>query len=535
VPSSFQSLEELATRVLPRILTQVCRDPGSPFFGAWDRNWWHYKIRDFPSIILQQGGYALHLAADCQPTPSSSNALRQLAAASARFWNQRAIRHGAFEEYYPYEQGYPPLAFSTLAMAKLARDGVIDPTEIRPGLAIAARQLIDRFEPQAVNQQVAGTAAAAMIHKVCPDLIDPSALSSLIDRTLATQHDEGWFPEYDGPDLGYLTVTMDCLWDLFDATGDTRIPDALHRATEFIAWFTDAPPHRAGMHNSRNTDYFVPYALARLAQTPGSIQVTARRVFDTLFHNAASPGHFLNPTDDRYWCHYIGASVFRTLTLSSNSGWDLQSRPACPPPFESAPLPPPPSHRPGSGHIRLSAGTSNTLVSTRKGGIFSHCPSDGAETSDFGWMVRNGGAEWVTHWWSDSWKVETSGDRVLIQGPLVPHSEHASSPLKHAILRAGSFLLGRHLIRILKRLLIFKKPATDLHFRREISFDSTRLTVRDEITGLSPAHQVVPAPRASKRHVASADSYHPEDLLRPESRASSTHRTPTTFTAESTF
>ena len=79
-----------------------------------------------------------------------------IAAASARFWNARAQKHYAFEEYYPWEQGYPPLAFATLAVAKLADQGVVAVEDVRDGLRIAARQLRTRFEAQAGNQQVAG-------------------------------------------------------------------------------------------------------------------------------------------------------------------------------------------------------------------------------------------------------------------------------------------------------------------------------------------------------------------------------------------
>src|SRR3712207_9393004 len=100
---------------MPRILTQVCRDPTSPLYGCADRNWWHYKIRDFSSIILQQAGYALHLAGTLPEWSRDRPALDALAAGSARFWNARAQKHYAFEEYYPWEQGYPPLAFATLA------------------------------------------------------------------------------------------------------------------------------------------------------------------------------------------------------------------------------------------------------------------------------------------------------------------------------------------------------------------------------------------------------------------------------------
>lgn len=57
------ALTAAAERLVPRILTQVCRDPNSVCYGAFDRDWWHYRIRDFPSIILQQGGmkYAYEL------------------------------------------------------------------------------------------------------------------------------------------------------------------------------------------------------------------------------------------------------------------------------------------------------------------------------------------------------------------------------------------------------------------------------------------------------------------------------------------
>lgn len=57
-----QTLEYVARRELPRILTQFCRDPNNKAFGCVDRNWWHYKIRDFPSIILQQAALTIHIA-----------------------------------------------------------------------------------------------------------------------------------------------------------------------------------------------------------------------------------------------------------------------------------------------------------------------------------------------------------------------------------------------------------------------------------------------------------------------------------------
>jgi hypothetical protein len=84
--------------------------------------------------------------------------------------------------------------------------------------------------------------------------------------------------------------------------------------------------------------------------------------------------------------------------------------------------------------------------------------------------------------------------------------------MKHLVLRLGAKLAGRRLIRLLKRLLVFRRPGGRVFFSRKIEFGASGALVVDELSGLDADAEVVRAPRASKRHVASADSYHPEDL-----------------------
>ena len=76
--------------LLPRILTQVCRDKFSPLYGSFDRNWWHYKIRDFSSLILQQGGYSLYCYYKNSDEFKNNNVILNLIKASAYFWNKQA-------------------------------------------------------------------------------------------------------------------------------------------------------------------------------------------------------------------------------------------------------------------------------------------------------------------------------------------------------------------------------------------------------------------------------------------------------------
>jgi hypothetical protein len=502
------ALRQVARLWLPRLLTQVCRDPSSPHFGCCDRDWWHYHIRDFPSIILQQGGYALHLASQLGTQGKQREGLRKLAAAACCFWNARATRRGAFEEYYPWEQGYPPLAFSTLAVMKLVAEGVANVEEVRAGVAVASRQLQRRFESQAANQQVAGLAALAWCRKVLPDLVPETRFEPLVARTLALQTEEGWFEEYGGPDLGYLSVTVDCLWDLFDAAGDERFLTAIDRAVTCIKLFTAATPVGSiGMHNSRNTDYLVPYGLVRAAlqrPTTESVELVSR-----LLGGAGDPAHFLNAVDDRYVCHYIGQSLFRAVRL-------LEQSPQIPAveTAGSASAGQPTERLMQSGHfLRQTDAGEKLLVTLRKGGIFSH-HARGGWVCDFGWMVEAAGRRFISHWWSGDWQYGREESQLRVEGSLYEHKDIASTPGRHLALRIASFFAGRRLIGALKKKLIFEKARSQIGFRRTVKWSSDTIRVVDTFTNLPAAAEFLPAPRSSKRHVSSADWFHAEDFQR---------------------
>ena len=522
-------------RLVPRILTQACRDPNSPAYGAFDRDWWHYRIRDFPSVILQQGAYAVWLAGRLPGWEPRQEALAQLAAAACRFWNSRAVRRGAFEEYYPWEEGYAPLAFSTLAVMRLADAGVVPAADLRAGAARAARQLLARFEPEAANQQVAGLAALAWIAKVMPDLVPQAEFDALSRRTLALQDDEGWFEEYGGPDLAYLSVAMDRLWDLFDATGQPAYVAAAERALDFMAHYVPLTGASIGMQNSRNTDYILPYGLARFMTDRPAKRALAAALVRRLYAGILSPSHFLHAVDDRYLCHYTGHSFVRACLLFDGAeGIDalLESAPELAPAAEC--------WLPHCGHyIRggVPADRGYSLVcSLRKGGVLTAAKGT-ARVSDFGWVVESGGEQFVNHWWSRDWTFTRDRGAMSVRGFLMPHREQLSSPLKHAALRVLSFCFGHRLIPKLKSILIFKNRPSAFAFERRIEETDAGIVVRDRISGLPGGAQVRPAPRSSKRHVSSADSFHAEDLaLRDGVQMARTERLADgVFEAETTY
>lgn len=498
---------ELLEIQYPRLLSQVCRDENSPFYGCFDRNWWHYRIRDFASIMLQQGGYTLFNYSKLDSFQEHANQLSNIAWGAARFWNERAGKRGAFEEYYPWEKGYPPLAFSTLSIAKLVIDGEIEADEVRSGMKKAARQLEQRFEYQAGNQQVAGLSALAAIRKIDSSLVNEKKYLSQKKLTLSLQNTEGWYTEYDGPDLGYLSVTMDCLWDLYDFTEEKDYLVSAERAFEYLYEFIVRRNGGAGMHNARNTDYIVPYGICRFLQTKNLEQrKKSLYVLHALYYDIQAKSHFFYAIDDRYWSHYIGHSVVRAQLILNG----IKAEPGT---EEKVSLGIPFTYA-ESGYIfrQLNSEDYRLLVSPKKGGIFSIYKGNSTLASDYGWLVETGKKQLVSHWWSNNWKSKESGDTIEIRGNLFPHAEKTSTPFLHFGLRIFSFFFGSTLTKYLRNILIFKSKTSDYQFKRVIEIDSEKVIVTDEIKGRGVAYKTVRAPRASKRHVASADSWHFEEF-----------------------
>jgi hypothetical protein len=93
---------------LPRVLALPDRDPLSATRGYGDRQFWAWKLIDFPNGTLQGAvnGLSALLAADAFAAHVSKDAVEdrigEIQAATLRMMR----RDGSFEEALPYEQSY---------------------------------------------------------------------------------------------------------------------------------------------------------------------------------------------------------------------------------------------------------------------------------------------------------------------------------------------------------------------------------------------------------------------------------------------
>ncbi|MEM9246474.1 MAG: hypothetical protein AAGA67_12135, partial [Cyanobacteria bacterium P01_F01_bin.153] len=103
---------------IPKILTLGDRNPHSPTYGCFDRNYWQYKIIDFPSGMSQEFVWPLALAysLDCPDNPYFQEPkLKNWAAAGIQYAMESAHPDGSCDDYFPFERAGGAAAFSLLA------------------------------------------------------------------------------------------------------------------------------------------------------------------------------------------------------------------------------------------------------------------------------------------------------------------------------------------------------------------------------------------------------------------------------------
>jgi hypothetical protein len=291
-----------------RVLSQIDRDSNSPTFGCCDRNFWHYKMRDFPSAILQQAGLSLALLYSFNFDGNiyyRKEEIKDIAVASARFLSRIQHRDGSFDEYWPNEHGFPPTVFALNAACDIYSLLRLDDELIRDVIKRAANYISKTEEKAALNQEVAAVSALYKASVVLASKRLRSRALLRLKAPLKKQDEEGWFPEYGGADFAYLTVSLNFMADIYLLSEDEDAKGSMIRMIDFLKYFVHPDGSFGGDYGSRNTDYFLPFGFEVASGFHASAGEMISRMLSYSLKNY--------PVDDRYLCHYISPSFVKAL------------------------------------------------------------------------------------------------------------------------------------------------------------------------------------------------------------------------------
>lgn len=499
-------------KTAPKVLTQVDRDAHSMTYGSCDRNFWHLKIRDFSSAILQQTGLSLLLLNQLDFKDNiffKKDTMLDWAEATLYFWKKIQLRDGSFNEYYPNEHGFPPSAFSLYSACEIYKRLHIEDTNLIDVLEKTGHYLVNHIEMDACNQEIASITALYSLYTINRERWVLEGLNKKLDHILTLQSQEGWFAEYGGADIGYLSVSLDMLAEYYWMSRDERVIEPLNRMIDFIKYFVHPDRTIGGEYGSRNTTYFLPNGLEVMAQLGNRDAIAIK---DYLLKDAENPDFFMDSVDDRYCSHYLLHSFLRALQKEMECGIKVNEEPQLLPCQHDCV-----KNFIHSGISVIKKQNVYIVLGLRKGGVVKLYVDGTERFINCGYRVNYGNGKVAAMNWEDSrYQIEYLEEELFsarVSGYFNIVSLKVPTPFLHFGLRIAAKCAGSRIIGTLKSMIILVDKHSDIYFERKIIVKNDRLVIEDEIR--SP-HMIdlESAANFSLRHVASGKFFSVSDLTR---------------------
>lgn len=461
---------------IPHILGMVDRHKLSPTYGCFDRSYWHYRTASFPSGMFQE--FVLPLALVFRfPFPGGEeffghSRLRELVEAGIRFAARSSHRDGSCDDYFPYERALGAAAFSLYAMTesyKLLefRDSHILEFFKKRGGWLATHQESGRLS----NHQALVVLTLENLFILTGEERFHRAARERLRILLGWQSAEGWFPEYQGCDPGYLTATIDFLAKYESLSGDEEVRGALTRAIDFSAHFMHPGGAYGGEYGSRNTYIFFPHGLELSAR----FHPTALELADGYLSGLAR-GQRAYLDDDRMCAHLAYNHLQAYLDFQKERSGRVIGGMVPERDFTR--------YFPDSRLFVHRTAKRHLVVSGAKGGVVSLHVDGQLAYADSGLVARLSDGKVLVSHLVDDYQVLLGENSIEVQGHFGVARFRLARPDTQALFHLGMLLVGRwgsdSVRRLLQRLLILGKRRHPMRFRRSFHLGE-RVSLVDEI------------------------------------------------------
>lgn len=502
-----QRVADRALRDIPKLLTLQDRNPHSATYGCFDRNYWHYRIVDFPSGMTQE--FVLPLALVWRyAIPGNSfhqqPAIREWVAAGIRFAASSAYADGSCDDYFLYEKAAGAAVFSLYAAIRAIELCDLDADEFKPFLIRRGKWLATHKESGRLGNH------EALIANTLFRLADLTAdgwfeeqARRRLERLTTWRSSEGWFTEYDGAEPGYLTLTIAMLAEIDHMRPNLSQRGPIAGAVRFLHEIQPPDGWLGGEWSSRNTHNYFPHGVELCADWLQEACDLNTRAIQAL---EVGPEY----SDDRVVAHHCWSYLLTWLH------WR-----------DERPVPQPVGNGlsvfPEAGIVMERRGNDALLLATRKGGALRFYAKGRLVHADTGISLRVGDGPTariaVCHLTADDNTISVAPGSVVVSGAMAWAKTQRMTPLKQIGLRLFMMTIGRldpDLVRkLLQRLLIVGRDIAPFRFRRTVEWSADGLLIEDTIEALrgwSAVSTVGVGPAQGSIYTVMSKVWHPSQL-----------------------
>lgn len=476
---------------IPRLLGNQDRNPYSPTYGSFHRDYWLDKTSDFPDAVRQFGVQALALVYKHEfpgNVYKGHPLIRDWTIAGLDFWASIQHNDGSFDEFYPNERGWVgPTGFTTYASAeayRMLQDEI--PPDVSDRILSAIRKsavFISRGQSEEDHLANHYAMACLAVWKSYLVLGDPQLETSF--RGLWQEFlkyfnpEEGWTREYDGVDPGYLSATVSFLAKIYQDRPDPEMLKVLRSLVEFSSYFAYPDGFFGGTLGSRNTSHFYPHGYELLGDNIPMAAAVSEKMLQGLAQGKLVPPEIMS---DRYVVYRVPEYLQAYIDYKKRP----QQLPALPyerPPFTK--------YFPQSRVYCSTTEHKFVIANLAKGGVVRIFDRNEGTLliDDAGIIGRLADGRVVTSQWIDpKCECRTTSNGWQVRGSLhVVPSGKPFSPTTHFVFRAVLISLGwipkfSHLLKagIRRKLMLGQRP-TSINFERRFSFEDETIKLTDKI------------------------------------------------------
>jgi len=226
-------------------------------YGSFDRNYWNYKTIDFPAGMSQTNFYALALAYKinfknnlCFKNPI----IKDWCLAGIQNTIKITNSNGSINDYFPHEQAIGATCFVYISFIKTILLLNFEKADYKKYLRNTAKYIAESNESGILsNHKAAEILALCYYRKLYKDDSYLKYEKNKVNELIKNYNTEGWFEEYGGCDLGYHTVTLSRLIDVYNLTKSQKILLYCKKMVEFSLNFINPDLTYGGHYSARGT------------------------------------------------------------------------------------------------------------------------------------------------------------------------------------------------------------------------------------------------------------------------------------------
>jgi hypothetical protein len=462
---------------IPRILSLLDKNPYSSSYGSFDRKFWHYKIIDFPCGMQQE--LVLPLAYVWKTNIKNNiyfqnGRIEDYIKGIFSFHEKSCHPDGSIDDYFPYERAFGATAYALSALTEAAilckncSSRSISSFE-KSGKFLSTYREAGRLS----NHLAIASSALTNLYILTGNTKWKEESDRMINELKVVQSSEGWFPEYEGCDIGYQTVTIEFLAKQYKKLPNQELFNLIRKSVLFIRNLMHPDGSLGGEYGSRNTYNFYPGGFALLSMLiPESAEIL------WYFLKSLKNGSCNYLEDDGVFGHILSSYV--TIQMS-----------------DAIKVSKPRNTKTNKQTQIKSFNDSGFYIGTNKkyfiygslykGGAFKIFKGDNLISSDTGYIGKDKNGKIFCQNNAHSSSGEIVGNVIKIYGQFKKFRIKYMSSIFLVGLRILSLLFGRisqysNFIRYLMQLMIiYNKGNIDIKFKRIIELLDDAIIVKDEI------------------------------------------------------